>query len=216
MPSASRAQTIVVPASASLCSDLGHSIGRRLPANRLTCGCADSVRSCRGSAQGNAGENNKRNPAEMARFGPFEFDAARRQVTRDGCDVHLTPKAFDLLGVLIEAAPRVVPKAELHEEAVADELRLGRDARRTREGTAPCARRSRSRRSADPYRTANRLRVFPRDRRSTVSCVIRLALDLGRRAPRSLMRARTRSAVIRRRPSGSISRACRATTRGSS
>jgi len=50
----------------------------------------------------------------MARFGPFEFDAARRQVTRDGRDVHLTPKAFDLLGVLIEAAPRVVPKAELH------------------------------------------------------------------------------------------------------
>ena len=50
----------------------------------------------------------------MARFGPFEFAAARRQVTRDGRDVHLTPKAFDLLGVLIEAAPRVVPKAELH------------------------------------------------------------------------------------------------------
>ena len=46
----------------------------------------------------------------MARFGPFEFAAARRQVTRDGCDVHLTPKAFDLLGVLLEAAPRVSQK----------------------------------------------------------------------------------------------------------
>jgi DNA-binding winged helix-turn-helix (wHTH) protein len=50
----------------------------------------------------------------MPRFGSFEFDAERRQLSRDGCDVHLTPKAFDLLGVLLESAPRVVTKAELH------------------------------------------------------------------------------------------------------
>jgi DNA-binding winged helix-turn-helix (wHTH) protein len=50
----------------------------------------------------------------MARFGSFEFDAARRQLSRDGSEVHLTPKAFDLLNVLLEAAPRVVPKGELH------------------------------------------------------------------------------------------------------
>ena len=67
-----------------------------------------------GERSGKRGGKQYEEPCEMARFGPFEFDAARRQVTRDGCDVHLTPKAFDLLGVLIEAAPRVVPKAELH------------------------------------------------------------------------------------------------------
>ena len=33
----------------------------------------------------------------------------------DGDAIHLTPKAFDLLGLLLESAPRVVPKGELHE-----------------------------------------------------------------------------------------------------
>jgi len=51
----------------------------------------------------------------MLRFGAFVFDADQRQLSRDGSDVHLTPKAFDLLGLLIGAAPRVVPKTELHE-----------------------------------------------------------------------------------------------------
>jgi DNA-binding winged helix-turn-helix (wHTH) protein len=50
----------------------------------------------------------------MRRFDAFEFDADRRQLSRGGCDVHLTPKAFDLLGILLEAAPRVVSKTDLH------------------------------------------------------------------------------------------------------
>lgn len=50
----------------------------------------------------------------MTRFGTFEFDAGRRQLLHAGRDVHLTPKAFELLGLLVEAAPRVVPKPELH------------------------------------------------------------------------------------------------------
>lgn len=50
----------------------------------------------------------------MARFGAFELDSARRQLLRDGSEVHLTPKAFDLLAMLVAAAPRVVPKRELH------------------------------------------------------------------------------------------------------
>ena len=50
----------------------------------------------------------------MPRFGPFELDEARRQLFRDGAEIHLTPKAFELLTVLIDAAPRVVPKPELH------------------------------------------------------------------------------------------------------
>jgi DNA-binding winged helix-turn-helix (wHTH) protein len=50
----------------------------------------------------------------MRRFDAFVFDADTRQLGRDGSDVHLTPKAFDLLGLLLDAAPRVMPKAELH------------------------------------------------------------------------------------------------------
>jgi DNA-binding winged helix-turn-helix (wHTH) protein len=50
----------------------------------------------------------------MPRFGPFEFDPVRRRLSRGGEEVHLTPKAFGLLGLLIEAAPRVVSKSELH------------------------------------------------------------------------------------------------------
>lgn len=49
------------------------------------------------------------------RFDSFELDAGRRLLLRDGCVVHLQPKAFDLLKLLVDAAPRVVPKSELHE-----------------------------------------------------------------------------------------------------
>ena len=50
----------------------------------------------------------------MIRFGPFEFDALQRRLLREGSDVHLTPKAFDLLAALIEAAPRVLhPRVEV-------------------------------------------------------------------------------------------------------
>lgn len=50
----------------------------------------------------------------MTRFGPFEFDAARRQLLREEREIHLTPKAFELLAALLDAAPRVVPKREIH------------------------------------------------------------------------------------------------------
>ena len=50
-----------------------------------------------------------------ARFGVFELDSDRRQLTRRGGDVHLTPKAFDLLALLADQAPRVMRKTELHE-----------------------------------------------------------------------------------------------------
>ncbi len=48
------------------------------------------------------------------RFGAFAFHADRRQLLREGANVHLTPKAFDLLALLIERAPAVVPKPEIH------------------------------------------------------------------------------------------------------
>lgn len=51
----------------------------------------------------------------VLRFGEFALDEERRQLTRAGTSIHLTPKAFDLLLFLASKAPRVVSKAELHE-----------------------------------------------------------------------------------------------------
>ena len=48
------------------------------------------------------------------RFGPFIVDSETRQLLRDQGEVHLSPKAFDLLWVLLERRPKVVDKAELH------------------------------------------------------------------------------------------------------
>jgi DNA-binding winged helix-turn-helix (wHTH) protein len=48
-------------------------------------------------------------------FGPFVLDPETRQLTHNCAIVHLTPKAFDLLALLIAEAPRVVPKSELHD-----------------------------------------------------------------------------------------------------
>ena len=48
------------------------------------------------------------------RFGAFTLHADRRQLLRDGREVHLTPKAFDLLTLLVAHAPAVVPKREIH------------------------------------------------------------------------------------------------------
>jgi DNA-binding winged helix-turn-helix (wHTH) protein len=51
----------------------------------------------------------------MRRFHSFVVDEARRQLLRDGRELHLTPKAFDTLVLLLDAAPRVVRKSELHD-----------------------------------------------------------------------------------------------------
>lgn len=48
------------------------------------------------------------------RFHGFLLDTARRQLIRGGRPVHLTRKAFDLLVTLVEQAPVVVTKDELH------------------------------------------------------------------------------------------------------
>ena len=49
------------------------------------------------------------------RFGPFTLSAAARQLMRDGREIRLPPKAFDLLVLLIERRPAVVDKATLRE-----------------------------------------------------------------------------------------------------
>jgi len=48
-------------------------------------------------------------------FGPFAHNLETRQVTRDGLAVRLTPKAFDLLTVLITERPTAVSKADLQQ-----------------------------------------------------------------------------------------------------
>lgn len=50
-----------------------------------------------------------------ARFGDFVLDLPRRQLRAGDGVRHLTPKAFELLTVLVREAPRVVSKQELHE-----------------------------------------------------------------------------------------------------
>lgn len=47
------------------------------------------------------------------RFGQFTVDTDTRQLLRDGAELHLSPKAFDLLWTLVEHRPRVVEKTEL-------------------------------------------------------------------------------------------------------
>jgi DNA-binding winged helix-turn-helix (wHTH) protein len=48
-------------------------------------------------------------------FGPFTLDPATRQLLEGGRAIHLSPKAFDVLQVLLEARPTVVPKGDLHD-----------------------------------------------------------------------------------------------------
>ena len=50
-------------------------------------------------------------------FGPFTLDTDTRQLLRgpNGDPVHLSPKAYELLCVLVETRPRAIAKSELHE-----------------------------------------------------------------------------------------------------
>src|SRR5215204_6505236 len=48
-----------------------------------------------------------------ATFGPFTVDAQTRQLTEGAQLLHLSPKAFDLLLLLLERRPAVVHKAEI-------------------------------------------------------------------------------------------------------
>jgi len=82
-----------------------------------------------------------------ARFGEFIVDFETRQLLRDTHPIHLTPKAYQLLVLLVEAQPRALSKDELQQglwpstfvdeanlSVVVAELRsaLGDDARQPR------------------------------------------------------------------------------------
>lgn len=49
------------------------------------------------------------------RFAGCVFDSDTREVRRGAARVELSPKAFELLELLIESRPRVLPKQEIHE-----------------------------------------------------------------------------------------------------
>jgi DNA-binding winged helix-turn-helix (wHTH) protein len=49
------------------------------------------------------------------RFGPFTLDLDTRQLMRGSREIHLAPKAFDLLAALVLDRPKVLSKAELQE-----------------------------------------------------------------------------------------------------
>jgi DNA-binding winged helix-turn-helix (wHTH) protein len=63
------------------------------------------------------------------RFGPFVFDSATRELLQERRPVHLSPKSFDLLQILIERRPALVTKTELQDrlwpDAVVLEANLG-------------------------------------------------------------------------------------------
>jgi DNA-binding winged helix-turn-helix (wHTH) protein len=49
-----------------------------------------------------------------AQFDRFTIDSESRQLVGDGIPIHLSPKAFDLLCLLIAARPNALSKADLH------------------------------------------------------------------------------------------------------
>jgi DNA-binding winged helix-turn-helix (wHTH) protein len=64
-------------------------------------------------------------------FGPFRLDTAERLLLRNGDEVSLTPKVFDLLLVLVENGGHILEKDELMKavwpDAVVEETNLTRN-----------------------------------------------------------------------------------------
>jgi DNA-binding winged helix-turn-helix (wHTH) protein len=54
-------------------------------------------------------------PAVSYRFGRFVLDTGTRQLLLEGAEIHLSPKAFELLAFLLDNRPRAIAKAELQE-----------------------------------------------------------------------------------------------------
>ena len=48
-------------------------------------------------------------------FGPFIFDSETRELLDGGQRLHVSPKAFDVLKLLLERRPTVVNKTELQD-----------------------------------------------------------------------------------------------------
>jgi DNA-binding winged helix-turn-helix (wHTH) protein len=54
--------------------------------------------------------------ATCYRFARFVLDSGTRQLLRDGKEVHVSPKAFDLLRCLVENRSRAMERTELHQQ----------------------------------------------------------------------------------------------------
>jgi len=55
------------------------------------------------------------NAGVVYRFGSFVLDEDTHQLLREGSEIHLSPKAFQLLAILLSARQRALSKAELQE-----------------------------------------------------------------------------------------------------
>ncbi|HUL79572.1 MAG TPA: FHA domain-containing protein [Vicinamibacteria bacterium] len=55
-------------------------------------------------------------------FGDCTFDLEARELRRSGALVSLSPRAFELLGILLQAQPRAVPQRELKDHLWPDSL----------------------------------------------------------------------------------------------
>jgi DNA-binding winged helix-turn-helix (wHTH) protein len=51
----------------------------------------------------------------ILRLGDLTFNADSRQLLRGSTEVHVSPKAFELLKILLEERPRAISKQELHQ-----------------------------------------------------------------------------------------------------
>jgi DNA-binding winged helix-turn-helix (wHTH) protein len=51
----------------------------------------------------------------IIRFGPFTLDFDTRQLSRESRDIHISPKAFELLVTLVSDRPKVLSKAVLQQ-----------------------------------------------------------------------------------------------------
>src|SRR3954470_8714297 len=54
-----------------------------------------------------------RGPLVKICFGPFTLDLDTRQLTQAGREIHLEPKAFELLAILVLDRPKVLSKTDL-------------------------------------------------------------------------------------------------------
>jgi DNA-binding winged helix-turn-helix (wHTH) protein len=62
-----------------------------------------------------SGTRHSAKPTVRLQFDDLTFDPDSRQLWSNGTEARLSPKAFDLLSLLIERRPRAVSKADIHE-----------------------------------------------------------------------------------------------------
>ena len=94
------------------------------------------------------------------RFGECVLDSITRELLVGRETVHLEPKAFDLLAILIENRPRALSKSGDPREALARHLRLRGNVDESSGGRPLRDRRRRAREALDPDRVPFRVRLL--------------------------------------------------------